>query len=104
MPPLGDENVRWLDVAIDNACGVSGIEGVSDFIGEQEKDFRFKRTPCKALIERNAIQKLHCDERLPVLLANIVNGADVRMVQGRGSLSLAPEAAQCLGIFSYNIR
>ena len=50
------------------------------------------------MLERHAIQKLHGDEGLPVLLANVVNGADVGMIQSRGRLGFALKARQSLRI------
>jgi hypothetical protein len=31
VPALRDEDVRWLNIAMHDACGVSGIECVCDF-------------------------------------------------------------------------
>ena len=50
------------------------------------------------VLQRHAVQKLHGDERLAVLLADFVDGADVGMVQGGGSLGFTLEALQCLGV------
>jgi hypothetical protein len=35
VPPFGDEDVRGLDVAVDDACGVSGIQRVGDLDSER---------------------------------------------------------------------
>jgi hypothetical protein len=43
----------------------------------------------------------HDNEGLAVLFANFVDGANVRMVQGRGSLGFALKAAECLRVFGY---
>ena len=53
------------------------------------------------VLQRRAFQKLHRDERLAVLLADVVNGADVGMVQGRGGLRLTLEAVQGLRILGH---
>ena len=50
------------------------------------------------MLQRHAIQKLHGDERLAVLLADFVNGADVGMVQGRGGLGFALKTGQSLRV------
>ena len=50
------------------------------------------------MLQRYTVQKLHGDERLPVLLANVVNRADIRMVQcGRG-LGFALEPGKSLRV------
>ena len=48
------------------------------------------------MLQRFTIQKLHSDESLAFVLANLVNGADIRMVQRRSSLRLTLEAFQGL--------
>src|SRR6266849_6563962 len=50
------------------------------------------------------IQKLHRDERPAILLVNLVDGANVRMVQGRRGSRFPLEAAQCPRVSSYVIR
>jgi hypothetical protein len=40
---LGDENVGGLDVAVDDAFGVRGIEGVRDLNGDVEETIEFDR-------------------------------------------------------------
>src|SRR5713101_3379819 len=44
------------------------------------------------------MQKLHDDERLPGLLADFVNRADVGVIQCRGGLGFALETGEGLGI------
>ena len=50
------------------------------------------------MLQRRAIQKLHGDERGAVLFVNFVDGADVRMIQGRGRLSFALKAFEGLRV------
>jgi hypothetical protein len=47
------------------------------------------------------IEILHGDERLPVLVVDFVDGADVRVIQRGGSFGFALKAAQRLRIFRY---
>src|SRR5271156_1466826 len=51
------------------------------------------------MLQGRAFQKLHGNKSLPVFLADIVDGADVRMIQSRSSLGFALKAAESLGIF-----
>src|ERR1019366_6767111 len=46
------------------------------------------------MLQRHAIEEFHGNERSTVLLVNVVDGADVGMVQRRGGASFAPEALQ----------
>jgi len=51
-------------------------------------------------LERLAIQKLHTDERLAFVLTNLVNGADVRMVESGSGLCFALKTFERLMILS----
>ena len=80
MSTLGHEDVRGLDVAVDDRSGVSRIQCVGDVDGERQKDFHFQRTPCNAVLQGQAVQKLHGDEGMALLLADVVDRADIRMI------------------------
>jgi len=53
------------------------------------------------VLQRDPVQKLPRDERLPVLVVNFVNRADVRMIECGGCLGFALETAECLRVFGY---
>jgi hypothetical protein len=106
---FGDEDVCRLDVAVDNAFGVGRIEGVGNLDRQQQRGVGVKWTACDCVLEGEAVQKLHGDEGLRLVfldqvLINLVNGANVGMVQGRGGLGLALETGQGLGIFGHFVR
>ena len=50
------------------------------------------------MLQCYAVQKFHGNERLLAVLADFVDGANVRMIEGRGRASLAAEALQRLWI------
>src|SRR5580698_10206226 len=56
------------------------------------------------MLQRLTIQKLHSDESPAFVFANLVNGADIRVVQRRSSLRLALEAFQGLMVSGYLVR
>jgi len=82
---------------------VSGVERVRNFDGEREHHFQIQRPAGDAVLERHAIQEFHGDESLSILLADVVNGADVWMIEGGRRLSLALETPERLRIASYFI-
>ena len=82
---------------------MSRIQCVRDLDPQSTGVPQFPRTPRDALLQRRAVQKLHGDEGLPVLLANVVDGANVGMIQGGGGLGFAPEALQSLRILGHFI-
>jgi len=51
------------------------------------------------VLERLALQEFHGDEGSPISLDNLVNGADVRMIQCRRSFRLALKTAECQWAF-----
>jgi hypothetical protein len=57
-----------------------------------------------AVLEGHPVQKFHDDEWLATVLADLVNGANVRVVQGRCRLRLSLETGQRLGVFCNLIR
>lgn len=75
------EDVGWFDVAVDDSRGVRGIERVDDVDAERQQRLQIESLVTgDAFLQRGALQMLHRDERSPILFANVVNGADVRMI------------------------
>ena len=81
MATPGHEDIRGLDVAMDNSFGVGGIETVGDFNGQVQDEACLQRRTRDAMLQRHSIQKFHGNECLPVLIVNFVDRADIRMVQ-----------------------
>jgi hypothetical protein len=94
-----DEDVGRLDIAVNDARAVRGVQRGGDFDAERQQLFHFQTgMPGEALPQRGSLQILHGDEGAAILLADVVNGADVWMIQrGRGA-SLALEPAQRLAV------
>ena len=95
---LGDENVCGLDVAVDDALRMGGIESVGDFDGIGEELIEFEGAAGDDVLERGAIEKFHGDEGFAGVFADVVDGADVGMVQRGGGAGFAFEAFQRLGV------
>jgi len=53
----------------------TNLQGVINALGKRG------RSGCNFRPERHAFDKLHHDEELPLVLADLVNCADIRMVQ-----------------------
>src|ERR1700735_696929 len=80
---------------------MSRFERVGHLNSEIEKLLGFEWASFDAVLESFAFEQLHGDERLAVVLANLVNGANVRMIQAGSSARLAVEAFEGLFIFSH---
>ena len=94
----GDEDVGGLDVAVNNALAVRGLQSFGDFDGEREQAFDVHGTAGDAMLQGYAVQKFHGNERLLAVLADFVDGADVGMIESRGGACLAAEALQRLRV------
>ena len=91
---FGDEDVRGFYVAMNDVLLVSGVERVGNFDAERDEHFKCDRVMRDELFERGALQELHRDEGLAVFFANVVNRADIRMIERGGGLRFALEARE----------
>ncbi len=108
MAALGDEDICRLDVAVNNAFDVGGVERIGDLDGQLQQRVGLERARADGVLESEAVEKFHGDEGLRLVflgqvLVNFVNGADVGMVQSRGGLGLTLKAGEGLRIFSDSI-
>jgi hypothetical protein len=84
LPALRDEDVRRLDVAMHDAFGVRGFESIGDLNGEVEDKIQRKRLTSNALFQGRALKQLHHEKMMAVDLSDLMDGADMGMVQRRG--------------------
>src|SRR5882724_5483263 len=104
MAAFGDENVVRLDIAMDDAFGMGGIKGVCDFDGQREHSFLIQGLTGNAVPQCYTIEELHGDKVRLLLVVDLVDGADIRMVKGGGGLSFSLEPAQGLRILGHAVR
>ena len=102
MPAFGDENIRRLDVAMNDSFGVCGIERVGNLDSQLEQRFEFHGPVRDQVLQRRAVEILHHDEWVTVLLPNLMNRANVRVVQSGSSARLTAKAFESLRI-AHNI-
>ena len=75
-----------------------GIQSLGDFNCKFKKGLKLDRRPVDPVFQRLAFEKFQRDEGLPVFFSNVVNGADVGMIESRCSLRLAFKTSQGLRI------
>src|ERR1035437_7767042 len=101
---LGDEDVRGLDVPMDDASGMSGIERVGDVNRQTEQNIGVDGLSGDAILQRHPVQVLHGDERFPILFSDIKDHANIGVIQRGGSLGLALKSGKYLRVASNILR
>src|ERR1700730_8564851 len=98
MAALGDKDIGGFDVAVDNSLRMRSIQCVGDLNRQTEQSLGLDSFSGNAMFQRQPVKEFHRDECLPVLLAHVVNRADVGMVQCGSGLSFALKAGECLWV------
>ena len=83
---------------------MGSFESVGDFNREREKIIRVNRFAADAVLQRHTIEIFHRDERPTLVPTDLVDGADVGMVQGRGSTGFPREIIRAPAGFRLGLR
>ena len=102
--PIGDKNIARLDIPVNDPFRVCGVECVRDLDSPRQDHLDLQRSPRDAVCQSHPGQKFHRDESLAVLFTNVIDGADVGMVQGRCCFGLASKPLQCLAVLGDGFR
>ena len=89
MTATGYKDIGGLDISMHDALGMRRIQRVRDIDCEAQQEIEFEGTAADAMLQGLAFKVLHNDEGSPILLSDIVDGTDVRMVETGSSLSFA---------------
>jgi hypothetical protein len=93
-----DEDVGGLDVAVDDAFCVRCVERVGDFDSELDEQIKRERPAINLMLQSLAFEELHREKGPAIVLADLVDRANVRMVQRGGSAGFALKSFECLRI------
>jgi hypothetical protein len=104
MPALGDENVCRLNVPVDDPLRVRRVQSIRNFNRQRQQLFVLDRAALNHVLQGDPVEVLHCDEHTIAMLPNLVDGAQVGMIQCRSGPSLASKALQSLRIAGQLIR
>jgi hypothetical protein len=80
---------------MDDAAGVDGAEGGEHVDGNRHRLVDGQRAAFELLAQRLAVEQLHRDEERATLFADLVDLANVRMIDAGRGAGLAPEALAC---------
>ena len=96
LTSIRDEDVRGLDVPMDDALRVCRIQCIGDLDAQIEQRFDLQRLASDPVPERLTLQQFHGDEGSSIGFVNLVDRADVRVVQRGRSLGFPLKAAEGL--------
>src|SRR5581483_449374 len=97
LATTADEHVPRLDVAMDDAAGVGGIERVGNLDGDAQQLIQLHGAAGDSVVERVPFQQLHGDEMPAVSMPDLKDGADVLVIERGRRAGLHLEAFQGLG-------
>ena len=80
-PGAGEHDVARLEVAMNHALAVRGVQGAGDLDSDAQRFGHRQRSVAEALFQAFALQMFHHQELLRVLTTDVVERADVRVVQ-----------------------
>ena len=98
MPALRDEDVRGLDVTVNDTLGVGGVQSVGNLDPKRKDRLQFHGAGGDQMLEGRAVEELHDEESAASFLADVVNGADIGMVESGCSFGFAAKTLQRLAV------
>ena len=96
----GQEDVRRLEIAVDHPGRVQRTQGREHGAAQGERLRDRQRPPAEPVRQGLALEQLHRDEELPLVLADLVHLADVRVIDPgrRAGLPAEPPAGRLVGL------
>jgi hypothetical protein len=77
---------------------VSGVKGISGLYADAHEPLDIDWLRTDEVFESDAVEEFHGDEGAAVLLTDVVNRANVGMIQSGCGLRLALETGECLRV------
>src|SRR5579885_1273487 len=74
------------------------VEGIGNLNSEGKNGLKFERTPGDHVLESDTVKELHDDVGFALLIAYVVNRADIRMIQSRRGLRLTTKTGKRLRV------
>ena len=90
--PRARSGFGGLDIAMHDALDVRRLQALRNLAAEVESIFERQRSRGNAVFQCLALQESHRKEGLAVGFSNLVNRADVGVVEGRRSFGISQEA------------
>jgi hypothetical protein len=93
----GYEDIRGLDVAVNNLFGMGSIQPIGNLDAQVQQGAGIEAL-FDTVLECGAIEKFHSDKRLVFVGSDFVDGADIGVAKGRRSTGLPAEPFQSLRV------
>lgn len=98
MPARRNEDVGGFDIAMQDAAGVRSVERIGDLNRHLQQLGNRQWFAADAFVEWLPLEQFHGNELHPVVLVDLVDSADVRVIQGRRGARLTPKSIDGLSI------
>jgi hypothetical protein len=94
LPAVRDEDVRGLDVPVDDPLAVGGLQRIRHLRSQLQQPLHLQRLAADPVLQGLAFHQLHHEEGVPLVLSDLVDHADVGMVEGRSGPCLTLETLE----------
>ena len=94
LPIRSQKNIRRFDVAVHDALGMGGGQRVRHLHRDVQQVVKVQSLTMDSLLQALAFELFHDDEGVPVVVLNVVDGADVGMVELRCGARLSHKSFQ----------
>lgn len=91
MPTCRHEQIGRLDITVDDALLVRRLEPFRYRDGDVERSGNRQRPGLELFLQGLSLQQFHHQEQTPLTLADVVDGADLRVAERRCSPRLSAE-------------
>jgi ribosomal protein S16 len=91
LSAFGNKKVCWFQIAVNNSRAVRHVEGVGNLRSEIHQLLDRHRLSLDTRLQRAAFEVLHHNVVAVVILSDVVDRADVGMVERRRCAGLTPE-------------
>ena len=93
-----EENIRGLDIAVNDSLPVRSVQRSGHLNPDLQQFVQRDSSLRDAVLQRLAFQKFHYQEMLALVFINVVNDANIWMVQCGGRACFPTEALDGMGI------
>ena len=101
MAPFVEQDVPRLKVAVQDSARMNVRQSAGDLGCEPQQPFGVERFPTDSMAQRDAVEKFHRHKGAALFLADIVQGANIRVIERRRRLRFTAKTGKRLRIGSY---